>query len=112
MNQEFEGHKVKFQEKKLKDQQQEINKQWEKNTRIAIIGYGFVGTATEYFLLNGFDKETFDIQIYDPAKGYNEIDWIGIEYAFICVPTNLKDGKLDTSIIDNILDDLILMYNL
>ena len=30
LNQEFEGHKVKFQEKKLKDQQQEINKQWKK----------------------------------------------------------------------------------
>ena len=73
--------------------------------KVAIIGYGFVGTATEYFLINGF-KETFDIQILDPAKGYNDIEWKGIEYAFICVPTNLKEDKLDASIIDNILDDL------
>jgi UDP-glucose 6-dehydrogenase len=77
----------------------------EKNTRITIIGYGFVGTATEYFLINGF-KETFDIQILDPAKGYNDIEWKGVEYAFICVPTNLKGDKLDASIIDNILEDL------
>ena len=28
----------------------------EKNTKIAIIGYGFVGTATEYFLINGFKE--------------------------------------------------------
>ena len=76
----------------------------EKNTRVAIIGYGFVGTATAYFLNKGFDN--FIPVIHDPAKELVIEDWSGIEYAFICVPTNLKDGKLDTSIIDNILDDL------
>ena len=76
--------------------------------KVAIIGYGFVGTATEYFLKNGFDQgyRPFEIIISDPAKGYEVPNWSDIEYAFICVPTNLKDGKLDTSIIDIILQDL------
>ena len=77
----------------------------EKNTKIAIIGYGFVGTATEVFLKKGFEED-FSISIHDPAQGAEITDWSGIEYAFICVPTNLKGDKLDTSIIDNILDNL------
>ena len=76
----------------------------EKNTRVAIIGYGFVGRATAYFLNNGFDN--FIPSIHDPAKELIIEDWTDIRYAFICVPTNLKEGKLDVSIIDNILEDL------
>ena len=76
----------------------------ETNTRVAIIGYGFVGKATARLL--GLLDEKFDIQIHDPEKDYIIEDWKGIQYAFICVPTNLKDGKLDTSIIDIILQDL------
>ena len=32
--------------------------------KVAIIGYGFVGTATEYFLKNGFDKGNLLILVY------------------------------------------------
>ena len=76
----------------------------ETNTRVAIIGYGFVGKATARLL--GLLDEKFDIQIHDPEKDYVIEDWKGIQYAFICVPTNLKDDKLDVSIIDNILSTL------
>jgi len=76
--------------------------------KVAIIGYGFVGKATEYFLTKGFDQgyRPFEIIISDPAKGYEVPNWSGIEYAFICVPTNLKGDKLDNTIIDIILQDL------
>ena len=71
---------------------------------IAIIGYGFVGNATEY-LFDSFYPGT-EIQIHDPDKGHEIEDWNGIQYAFICVPTNLKGNKLDTSIIDKVLKGL------
>ena len=77
-------------------------------TKVAIIGYGFVGTATEYFLTEQYTNDRFEVVIHDPDKGH-EIkpdEWKGIEYAFICVPTNLIENKLDTSIIDNILSTL------
>jgi len=52
---------------------------------VAIVGYGFVGQATEY-LLRDCD---IDICISDPDKGMviSEDAWDRIEYAFICVPT-------------------------
>ena len=77
----------------------------EKNTKFAIIGYGFVGKATEYLLKEKFD-EPLDVYIHDPDLGYKVNNWAEIDYAFICVPTNLKNGKLDTSIIDKILSEL------
>ena len=75
----------------------------EGNTKkVAIIGYGFVGKATE-FLLDRFFPGT-EIQIHDPAEGEEIENWKGIQYAFICVPTNLKGDKLDVSIIDKVLN--------
>ena len=76
----------------------------ETNKQIAIIGYGFVGKATEY-LFDRFYPGT-DIQIHDPDEGYEIENWNGIQYAFVCVPTNLKGDKLDISIIDKVLNDL------
>ena len=74
---------------------------------VAIVGYGFVGQATEYFL-HWYKPET-TIKIEDPAKGYTIEDWSDIEYTFICVPTDLEplgNGKerLDTSIIDSVIE--------
>ena len=54
----------------------------EKNTTVAIIGHGFVGTATEFFLRRAF-KEEFYIGVHDPAEGIEITDWSGIDYAFI-----------------------------
>ena len=72
---------------------------------IGIIGYGFVGKATEYFF-DKFYPDATGIQIHDPDKGYEIENWSGIQYVFICVPTNLKGDKLDISIIDKVLNDL------
>ena len=60
--------------------------------KVAIVGYGFVGQATEYFLKSWL-VEKLEIEIHDPVKGYNVTDWDNIEYSFICVPTNLIDGS-------------------
>ena len=79
--------------------------------KIGIIGYGVVGRAIEY----GF-KDNAEILISDPAytdicismeQITNESDFI-----FIGVPTpmNLNDGKIDTTIIDSVIDD-IASYN-
>ena len=76
-------------------------------SKVAIVGYGFVGKATEYFLKNHTDKYK-DIEIQDPPLGKKIKDWSGIEYAIICVPTPLKGSRraqrrrLDTEIVDEV----------
>ena len=71
--------------------------------KIKIIGYGWVGKAMHTL----FEKQ--DVRIYDPACGH--FDKAPADIAFICVPTPLKDGKLDTSIVEetiaNCQEDLI-----
>lgn len=76
--------------------------------KVAIIGYGFVGKATHRLLSK---TPTFEVLIQDPALGHEIKNWSGVEYAFICVPTNQKtgihnDGKLDVSIVHTILKTL------
>lgn len=57
---------------------------------IKIVGYGWVGKAM---------KELFpDANIHDPLMGFNSPEKADV--AFICVPTPLVDGKLDTSIVE------------
>ena len=73
--------------------------------KLTLIGYGFVGKATEYLLQKHIDGQQ-EIFIHDPDLGHKINNWAEIDYAFICVPTNLKHGKLDTTIIDNILSTL------
>ena len=69
--------------------------------KIAIVGYGFVGKATEYFFKNHV-KGSPGVLIHDPALDKRIEDWWGIDYAIICVPTPLKGSRLDTSIIDEV----------
>lgn len=69
--------------------------------KIAIVGYGFVGKATEYFFKNHV-KGSPGVLIHDPALDKRIEDWRGIDYAIICVPTPLKGSRLDTSIIDEV----------
>ena len=76
--------------------------------KIGIIGYGVVGRAIEY----GF-KDKAEILILDPA--YKDIS-VSMEqmtkesdFIFIGVPTpmNINDnGKIDTTIIDSVIDDI------
>lgn len=66
---------------------------------ILIVGYGFVGKATEYLL----QHTGWKIHIYDPAlKKLAEIKTY--DYIFLCVPTNLNSEtkKLDLSILKEV----------
>lgn len=84
----------------MKDLKKELNM-----AKVAIVGYGFVGKATEYFLKTHVEN-TPEILIHDPDLALRIGDWTGIDYAFICVPTPLKGSKraynrkLDTDIVD------------
>ncbi len=69
---------------------------------VGIIGYGFVGKAVSQL------SSVADIEIYDPNhQQYNSIEQkvkaYNCDIIFINVPTNLKNGKLDLSIIDDCL---------
>jgi len=60
-----------------------------------IYGLGWVGKAMQSLFP--------DSLIHDPAQ--NLINEESADVSFICVPTNLKDGKLDTSIVENIVKE-------
>lgn len=71
--------------------------------KIKIYGYGWVGRAM---------KAMFpDAWIHDPALGFTETRTADV--AFICVPTPLRGGVLDCSIVDQVLrdchDDLVII---
>lgn len=62
-----------------------------------IVGYGFVGKATEYLL----QKINAEISIYDPPLGFtSEVE--NVDYVFLCVPTPLKNKSLDTTILEEV----------
>jgi len=62
--------------------------------KVAILGNGFVGNATRYFLENCTNQE-LEILIEDPAQGKHIDDWNDVEYTFICVPTDNFNGQLN-----------------
>ena len=71
--------------------------------KIKIYGYGWVGKAM---------KNLFpDALVHDPEQGYMSNEKADV--AFICVPTPLKDKKLDTSIVEEVVkncgEDLIVI---
>jgi len=63
--------------------------------KIKIYGYGWVGKAMKVLFP--------DALIHDPQQGLTCEEKCDI--AFVCVPTNLKDGKLDTSIVEQVVRD-------
>lgn len=75
-------------------------------TKIAIIGYGFVGKAVEV----GFRNPANDIMIVDPYKGHANLDDMehyNPDYTFVCVPTPMgKDGNIDATIIKEVVGRL------
>lgn len=75
-------------------------------TKIAIVGYGFVGKAVEV----GFHNPANDIMIVDPYKGYANLDDMehyNPDYTFVCVPTPMgKDGNIDATIIKEVVGRL------
>ena len=62
--------------------------------KIKIIGYGWVGKAM-HTLFPG-------AMIHDPELGKTCHEKCDV--AFICVPTPLRDGKLDTSLVETVID--------
>lgn len=61
---------------------------------VKIYGYGWVGKAM---------KSLFpDALVHDPSLGMIAEEVCDV--AFVCVPTPLKDGKLDTSIVEDVIE--------
>ncbi len=76
------------------------------NLKLAIVGHGFVGKATDW----GFNKNVTKF-IVDPLINTSVTDLADFkpEIVFICVPTPMgKDGSMDASIIEKVLKELIL----
>ncbi len=74
--------------------------------RVAIIGYGFVGKALEFGIKN--NVKIFKV---DPNLGTEISELVDFEpnVCFICVPTPMNDdGSQDTSILQKVIDDLLL----
>ena len=75
-------------------------------SKIAIVGYGFVGKAVEF----GFRNVQNEILIIDPALGYDDIDMIeefNPEFTFVCVPTPMgNDGSINASILKDVIKEL------
>ena len=71
--------------------------------KVKIYGYGWVGKAMHTLFP--------DALIYDPILGFNNLEKADV--AFICVPTPAKNGKLDTSIVEEAVkmseEDLIII---
>tara|TARA_X000000950_G_scaffold41103_1_gene44815 strand:+ start:6832 stop:7704 length:873 start_codon:yes stop_codon:yes gene_type:complete len=73
--------------------------------KLAIIGHGFVGKATDF----GFSKNVKKF-IIDPKNGtyINSLEDIKPDIVFICVPTPMgDDGSQDSSIIVNVVSELL-----
>ena len=81
-----------------------------KNNKIGIIGRGFVGSAVAY----GFSEQTgysTEIRIYDidPVRSNNTLDDTinKSDFIFLSVPSPAdKNGKIDLSVIQNVLSDI------
>ena len=72
-------------------------------TKIAIIGHGFVGKAVDY----GFSHPDVEKYIVDPIYGTTAKDLPICQYYFVCVPTPFgSDGKIDTGILDSVMNQL------
>ena len=72
--------------------------------KLAIVGYGFVGKATDF----GFDRNV-DKYIVDPKLGteIKELSEFNPDIIFICVPTPMgSDGNQDSSIIMDVIKKL------
>lgn len=63
--------------------------------RVKIYGLGWVGRAMRELFL--------DSDICDPELGYRPTEYDN-DVAFVCVPTPLKDGQLDTSIVESVIE--------
>lgn len=66
--------------------------------KIGIVGFGYVGKA-----MNELLKNHFEIRVYDPIYEMNTKEEINqCDMVVICVPTPDKNGKCDTSIVEEV----------
>jgi UDPglucose 6-dehydrogenase len=73
--------------------------------KVAIIGHGFVGKAVEY----AFQKPNNKITLIDPIYGTSvkDLKHRHHDIYFVCVPTPMGlNGKIDSSIIEEVMDTL------
>lgn len=74
--------------------------------RLGIVGHGFVGKATDWGFNKRVNKYIVDPLLHTNIKDLKEFD---PEIVFICVPTPMNDdGSQDSSIIENVIKELIL----
>jgi len=72
--------------------------------KIGIVGLGVVGSAAAY----GFEVLGHTVVKHDTKLGTKLSDLLDAEIIYICVPTKqLGDGSCDTSIVENVVDDLM-----
>ena len=74
-------------------------------SNIGIIGYGIVGKAVEY----GFKREENNIRWYDKYKESDSLKDVveSSKFIFICLPTPYKNDKIDISIIDENIEEIV-----
>ena len=72
--------------------------------KVAILGNGFVGNATRYYL-EKYCPNVKQILIEDPGQGLHIDNWDDVIFTFICVPTDLDGGddRLSTKIVGDAL---------
>jgi UDPglucose 6-dehydrogenase len=81
-----------------------------KKLKIAIIGYGFVGSAVGY----GFPDSTCEKYIIDPKRNtkIEDLKGVGIDVSFICVPTPMSSSMhIDASILKDSIEKCKLYTN-
>ena len=75
-----------------------------KKLKLAIVGHGFVGKATDW----GFNKKVEKF-IVDPLLGtsVSDLQIFNPDIVFICVPTTMgDDGRQNSSIIEEVISEL------
>ena len=76
-----------------------------KKLKLGIVGYGFVGKATDFGFNGNVEK-----YIVDPILGTNieHLQEFNPDIVFICVPTPMgDDGCQDSSIIEEVMNNLV-----
>lgn len=73
--------------------------------KFLIVGYGFVGKATEHLIrLTDSTRGRHRIDIHDPMQGHTAED-DRYDYVFLSVPTPLKGDSLDVSVLREVYEE-------
>ena len=92
----------------LRSHQEHQNRKMMKQTKIGIVGQGFVGTAIREGLSHIFDMQTYD-KFKKEASTCSSLQELSkkVEILFVCLPTPMnKDGSCNLSIIESVIEEL------